>query len=198
MYFAKMPFDGGQTCGFICAKPSQLFSTLFTLVAIYYFKATFRQRFLSVLPHSFSSSSFLSISKQRETFCSYLLGFWPCLTLWSLGHFHLSRPASWRLSQHLTILLDLLLSVAFSLSHCYKHTCTHTRTHADFLPTLSESLLSVWRLWSCDWLLPTSAAAVLSAPVAARRMQLLLVVAVLSVPLSLFWGTLGVPGNRLG
>lgn len=29
-------------------------------------------------------------------------------------------------------------------------------------------------------------------------MQLLLVVAVLSVPLSLFWGTLGVPGNRLG
>lgn len=67
-------------------------------------------------------------------------------------------------------------------------------------PSLSLSLFLnlSWRLWSCDWLLRASAAAVLSAPVAARAMQLLLVVAVLSVPLPLFWGSQGVPGNRPG
>lgn len=49
----------------------------------------------------------------------------------SLGHCHLSRPASCRFSQHLTILLDLLLSVALSASV------------TDFLPTLPQSLSSV-------------------------------------------------------
>lgn len=151
---------------FICAKISQLlFFT--TFVTVFHPKATFQQRLLSVLPPSLSSASsstsspFSSISvpavksspsSAEETFLSYLLGFWPCLTLWSLSHFHLPRPVSWRLSQHsilYTILLDLLLSVAlpcsFSISFCPSLSLSHTLapTRTDSLPTLSESLLSV-------------------------------------------------------
>lgn len=147
---------------FICAKISQLlFFT--TFVTVSHPKATFQRRLLSVpppspssSPSSFSASSstsspFSSISapavksspsSAEETFLSYLLGFWPCLTLWSLSHFHLPRPVSWRLSQHsilytlYTILLDLLpsCSLALSLSLSVSLSITHTRTHTHGLP----------------------------------------------------------------
>lgn len=62
--------------------------------------------------------------KAEETFCSYLLGFWPCLTLWSLGHFHLSRPVSWW--RFYWIFSSVLRSHSLSVKHTHLHKHTHT------------------------------------------------------------------------